>query len=152
MSRRDYIPKDVQIAALLLTVMVEEDGKLVPFIDHDTAKQLTPAQIISLFHRDHYPVRKVDGGPDAHWNLVFRPIMEHRIKTAKVDRPAIAKSDRLSDAQEEFRRKMLAKAGQETPLMQAIKDGRIKVTRSSFQTNRNGRFKKKMNGTVERRD
>jgi hypothetical protein len=120
-SRRAYIPKDVQIAALLLTVKVEEDGKLVPFIDHETAKQLTPAQIISLFHRDHYPVRKEQGGPDAPWNIVFRPIMEHRIKTAKVDKPAIAKSARLSQDQEDFRRKMLAKAGQEAPTAKVIK-------------------------------
>ena len=110
-GRRDYIPLKGQLAAVLLTMLVEEDGKLVPFIDHETAKKLTPEQIISLFHRDHYPVRKEQGGPDAHWNLVFRPIMEHRHKTAKIDKPAIAKSDRLSAAQAETRRKMLAKAG-----------------------------------------
>ena len=144
---RDYIPKDVQIAALLLTIKVEENGQLVPFIDHETAQQLTPAQIISLFQRDHYPIRKESGGPDAHWNLVFRPIMEHRIKTAKIDQAAIAKSARLSEAQEEFRRRMLAKVGQaeDAPRKSLFRSRPIDGSKRS-------RFKKKMNGSVERRD
>jgi hypothetical protein len=145
MSRRAYIPMKVQLAAMLLTVRIEEDGKLVPFIDHETAKQLTADQILSLFHRDHYPLRKVDGGPDAPWNIVFRPIQEHRRKTAKRDQPEIAKSRRLVKTQEEFRRKMLAKAGQGEA-------GAVSQKKHPMPGSRHHRSKlrKRMNGTVER--
>ena len=101
----------VQLAAMLLTVRVEENGELVPFIDHDTAKLLTADQIISLFHKDHWPIRKEQGGPDLPWNIIFRPIMAHRHKTATKDIPEIAKGHRITAANEEFRRKMLAKVG-----------------------------------------
>lgn len=152
MSRRHISLKTKLAAALCNMVRPDENGVMRPVIDHESAKAMTEDQVLSLFNFDHWPVPKHRDGPDAHWNLTPRPIVEHREKSARVDTPGAAKDARLSEAQEEFRRKMLAKAGQETPLMQAIKDGRIKVTRSSFQTNRNGRFKKKMNGTVERRD
>ena len=112
MSARAHISLRTQLAAMLLTIRVEdEEGKLVPFIDYETAKQLTPEQICSLFQIDHYPVRKEQGGSDAPWNLVFRPIMAHRHKTATKDIPEIAKGHRITAANEEFRRKMLAKVG-----------------------------------------
>ena len=112
MSNRPYISLKKRLAAALLTIRVEEDGKLVPFIDHATAKKLTPEMIISLFNFDHYPVAVWLGGPDEPWNLVPMPIMKHRAKTAKIDTPASAKADRITEQQAEFRRKMLAKIGQ----------------------------------------
>ena len=39
---------------------------------HSHAKLLHADQIISLFHADHFPIRKVDGGPDEPWNIVHR--------------------------------------------------------------------------------
>src|SRR5688572_5207602 len=56
MSARRHISLTKKLASALLTIRVEENGKLVPFIDHETAKTLTAAQIISLFHFDHYPI------------------------------------------------------------------------------------------------
>jgi hypothetical protein len=127
---RARIPFKTKLASALRTMLVEEDGKLVPFIDYETAKQMTEDQVISLFHFDHDPKPKAFGGSDEHHNLVPRPILAHRIKTAKVDRPRIAKADRLSSKQEEFRRVLLAKAGQG--------DAQPQPWRS--------RFKKKING------
>jgi hypothetical protein len=111
-SARTHISLKTKLASALLTIRVVEDGKLVPFIDHDTAKKLTADQIISLFHFDHHPIAKWMEGSDEPWNLVPRPIMAHRLKTAKYDTPNSAKADRVVEAQEEFRQKMLEKVGQ----------------------------------------
>jgi hypothetical protein len=73
---------------------------------------MTEDQVLSIFHFDHYPTAKYQGGEDVHHNLVPRPIIEHRTKSARIDKPAFNKALRLSEAQEETRRKMLAKAGQ----------------------------------------
>jgi hypothetical protein len=46
--------------------------------------------------------------------LTPRAKAKHREKTAKQDIPQIAKTKRLEKATEEFRRKLLAKTGEET--------------------------------------
>ena len=111
-SRKSISLKTKLAAALCNMLRPDESGALVPVIDYESAKQMTEDQILSIFHFDHYPTAKHQGGKDVHHNLVPRPILEHRQKTAKIDAPAAAKSARLSAHQEEFRRKMLAKAGQ----------------------------------------
>ena len=77
--------------------MVRDDGtgKLVPVIRYEHAKLMTADQVLALFHFDHYPIRRVDGGADKHFNLVPRFIPEHREKTAVVDVPQLRKADRL---------------------------------------------------------
>jgi hypothetical protein len=113
MAARAKIPLKTKLAAALCNMLrPDESGNLVPVIDYESAKNMTEDQVLSIFHFDHYPTAKHQGGEDAHHNLVPRPILEHREKTAKVDIPAAAKSDRLSEVQQEFRRRMLAKAGQ----------------------------------------
>lgn len=100
MTRRSHIPLKTQLAAALVQI----GG-----IPYDDAKAMTADQVISLFHRDHYPRRKEDGGSDEHYNLHWKFIGAHREKTAKVDRPQSAKGKRLRDEQENFRRRLLAK-------------------------------------------
>ena len=124
MSKRPHISLKTKLASALLTIRIEENGKLVPFIDHETAKQMTADQIISLFHFDHYPIAKWMEGADEPWNLIPTPIMEHRVKTAKYDTPNSAKADRVTEAQKEFQRKMLAKVGIEEPAPKASKPKR----------------------------
>ena len=110
---RKKIPDKTKLAAALLTIVrPDENGELKPVIDYVSAKKMTEDQILSIFQWDHYPTPKNQGGEDKHYNLVPRPIIEHRIKSAKIDKPAFNKAIRLSEAQEESRRKMLAKAGQ----------------------------------------
>jgi len=99
-----------KIAAVLRDLMVEEDGKLVRAIPYEHAKQMTAREVMSLFEWDH-GIHKAIDGPDKHWNLTARMIMEHRFKTHKIDRPQIRKTDRLSEAHTEFQRKILAKSG-----------------------------------------
>lgn len=124
MSARRHISLTKKLASALLTIRVEDNGKLVPFIDLETAKKMTANQIISLFHFDHYPIAKWMEGADEPWNLVPTPIMEHRIKTAKYDTPNSAKADRVTEDQERFRKKMLEKIGQAEPGPKAEKPKR----------------------------
>ena len=145
MSKRDHISLTTKLAAVLLEMKVaDENGNLVPLIDREMAKSMTAAQVVSLWEFDHFPVPKALGGSDHPTNLVARPIIEHRIKTAKVDVPTIAKSNRISAAHEDFKRRVLAKVTgdeiEEAPRRKA-----------TFPTSRQSRFKKKINGRVERR-
>ena len=145
---RAHIPLKTQLAAALCQMLrPNEHGKWERIIDHDHAKSMTPDQVISLFHLDHYPIRKEMGGPDEHWNLTHKPILEHRKKTAKVDRPQIAKSDRITEGQEAFRRKLFAKAGQDEPEPVRSEPRR---SRPMPGTKASG-LKKRMSGKVERR-
>lgn len=93
MSSRAHIPIKVRYAAALLQIC--EPGTTVELIPYDHAKLMSADQIISLFHADHYPEPKADGGPDEPWNLMHRLIAAHREKTAKIDVPTIAKGKRL---------------------------------------------------------
>ena len=97
----------VKLAAALLTM---RDNGGMPLIPWEDAKLMTASQIVSLFQFDHYPIRHVDGGPDEPWNLVPRFIKGHRVKTATVDRPEIAKTRRIDTKWKEFTARMQAKA------------------------------------------
>lgn len=109
-NKRGHISLKTKLAAALLTMRrPNEQGELEPIIDHESAKRMTVDQILSIFHWDHYPIRKEQGGPDEHWNLEPKPILEHRHKTAKKDQPEIAKSKRLAPAHEEFRQRLLTR-------------------------------------------
>src|SRR5262245_61355569 len=102
MTHRSHISLKTKLAAALCQMLRDDGaGKLVPVIPYEDAKLMTADQVLSLFHFDHYPIRRDDNGPDEHWNLVPRPILEHRKKTAEVDRPQMAKADRIrvADAQ-----------------------------------------------------
>lgn len=143
---RKHIGLKTKLAAALLTILREdESGKLVPVISHDDAKKMTADQILSVFHFDHWPVAKHMDGEDVHWNLVPRPIIEHREKTATHDTPIAAKVKRVTADQEEFRAKMLAKVGIQVEVTGRKRKG------PPIPGSRRSKFKRKMDGTVERR-
>lgn len=111
MRKRKAISGDTKLAAALLTMLrQDESGAMVPVIPPEHAQHMTAREVISLFHFDHV-VPHALGGSDAHHNLVPRPLMEHRHKTATVDVPQIAKTKRIEAKQAEFRRTVLAKVG-----------------------------------------
>ena len=113
MKRKAHIPaKEKLAAALLMCVQPDESGKLVRVISHDEARLMTADQIISLFHFDHDPIREIDGGPAAAWNLTPRLIADHRRKTAKVDLPQIAKGKRIRRAEARHAEAMAMRGGQ----------------------------------------
>lgn len=151
MKRKDPTLKE-QLAAMILTLQIEEDGKLVPLVTRDEAKQMTTEQILSLVQADHDPVPIAIAVP-LGWtpeqynhptNITMRAIIGHRIKTATKDVPAIAKSNRISAEHQDFRRRILAKVtGEEVEEAPRRK--------STFACSRQSRFKKKINGRVERR-
>lgn len=96
----------IKLAATLL-MLTDADG--APLIPHEHAKLMSAEQIISLFQFDHYPIRHEAGGPAEPWNLTPRLIALHRVKTATVDIPEVAKIKRVVPAEQEFRARLLAK-------------------------------------------
>jgi len=114
MSKRDYIPLKTRLAAALCHMMKPDGrGGWERIITHEQAKQLTEGEILGMFDFHHYPIAKAIGGPDVHWNLppVVRP--EHQVITAKVDIPRNAKTKRITEKHDAFRRRVLAKVGVE---------------------------------------
>lgn len=99
MTARQHISRKTELAAALIQIANNDE-----FYQH--SKQLTADQVISLFQRDHCPIRKEDGGPDAPWNLTWRFIGEHRRKTATIDKPQSAKGKRLRDSRAEHEARM----------------------------------------------
>lgn len=86
------------------------------YVDHEHAKLMTDAQVISLFHFDHYPIPHAHDGPTIGWNLVPRLIKAHREKTAKTDVPMIAKTRRVESDWKQFTARMSAKTtGEDVP-------------------------------------
>ena len=116
-------PSQRQILASMIVEHIKvfdaSSGELVPLISRDEARAMTADQIISLINVDHAPVPiatavPLGWGPERYnhpTNLEVKPIRDHREKTAKVDVPAIAKSDRITAEQADFRRNMLRRSG-----------------------------------------
>jgi hypothetical protein len=111
--QRKRVTLKTKLASMIVTHLkhVDKDGNIVPIISHEDAKKLTEDQVLSLANFDHVIHHSI-GGPDTHWNLVARPILEHREKTAKVDTPQIAKTKRITAKEHAFRDKLLRKKGQ----------------------------------------
>jgi hypothetical protein len=106
MIRRDP-NKDEMLASALLRI-AELEGNPIP---REHAQLMTAHQINSLWQFDHYPKRYVDGGTTHPDNLRPLSIMEHRIKTSKIDVPQIRKADRVVRRSQASANRMLAKAG-----------------------------------------
>jgi hypothetical protein len=149
-NRGQRVRKDPPMSARLAAVVL-----LHLRIPHDVAKGMTTKQILSMVAWDHYPVRYETGialgwsDDEINHPSNLQPLIDedHGLKTAKKDIPEIAKSRRLTGAQEAFQRKMLAKGGQNAPTPA--------VTRPKCKTLRGGKFKghRKMDGTpVWRKD
>lgn len=114
MGRR-AIPLKVKLASALLQSLRDDgSGWLVPVIPREEAKTLSADAVLARFEFDHiHPVAL--GGDDHPSNLTPLPKDEHRIKTAKIDIPRIAKVKRLSKKETDFRSRLLAKDGGEVP-------------------------------------
>lgn len=89
-------------------------------IPHEVGKTLTREQILGLVQWDHAPV-PVAIARDLRWepaqynhpsNLAPLLVEDHAVKTAKIDVPQIAKSERISASALEFQQRILAKSGQ----------------------------------------
>lgn len=115
-------------SALLQMVRPDENGAFVPVIPYEEAKTLSAKEIIARFQFDHWPIPHNGGGPVEPWNLMPRPIAEHAVKTtgragqsrlcdqANGDTSKAAKVKRISEDQDQFRARLLAKSeGREPP-------------------------------------
>lgn len=86
-------------------------------IPHEHATKMTTAEILSLIETDHNVHVKVaiaNGEAPSVYNhpsrLTIRLFKNHRIKTAEIDIPVLAKSDRIEEEHEAYRRRILAKS------------------------------------------
>lgn len=105
MAKRGYISLKAKLAAAL-----RELAK----IPHAHAEQMTEDMVLSLFDW-HHIVYHADSANDEHYNLEPMLIRAHRERTAKIDVPQIAKTKRITRAQEEFRRTLLTPRDQRPP-------------------------------------
>lgn len=122
MTIRAHIPLKEKLASALCQMLCDDGtGKLVPVIPYEHAKQMSADQVLSLWHWDHWPVRKVDGGPDLHFNIVPRLIADHLRKTRTIDQPQIAKRKRIVRANDAAVNRLLARADGEPPQPQRIR-------------------------------
>ena len=83
-------------------------------IPYEHACLMTADQVISLFQFNHILYHR-DGGSDEHWNLEPMFIRAHRDRTTKVDIPQIAKTKRISHAEEAFRARLLTPRDEREP-------------------------------------
>lgn len=110
MTARGHISLKEKLASALCQMLCDDGaGNLVPVIPYEHAKQMTADQVLSLWHWDHYPIRKTDGGPDRHFNIVPRLILGHRVKTSTIDVPQTRKADRIRRADDASVNRLLAR-------------------------------------------
>lgn len=105
------------------------------FFTYAERKELSEDQILSLVQWDHDPIPHTPpyNGPDEHFNLTPRLIVAHRVKTATVDVPRIAKGKRVSDKEEAFRARMLAPREDRPQKKTSFQKGRKLQSRNTFQ-------------------
>lgn len=103
----------------------------------DDRKIVTAEQIRSTVEFDHNIPHAI-GGAHVHHNLTPRQILDHREKTAKVDIPQIAKTDRITESQAEFQRKMLAKSGRDEAEPEPTRKPKAKIQSRGFQQRPDG--------------
>lgn len=125
MAKRAHIGLKTKLAAAI--------GAL--YFTYEERTALSEDQILSLVAWDHDPIPHAHDGPDTHDNLTPRLIAEHRVKTATIDVPAIAKTSRISKAETEFRARLLAPRSERQEKKSNFPKGRKLVSRNSFKRN-----------------
>jgi hypothetical protein len=103
---RAHIPMIEKAAAL---------GAVVLGLPYDHRVLMSAEQVMSLLHFDHDPIPHAEDGPGLHFNLTPLPIMAHRIKTATIDLPGIAKRKRVAAKHGQHQAKIEAKLTGDVP-------------------------------------
>lgn len=149
MKPRRQLTRPERYASVILQL---RRGNGEPVIDPDWAKTVGHQEIIDRFeaitHDDHRIPRGM-GGSDHVSNM--QPLVadtDHKEKT-KVDVRAIAKSKRIEKEQQEFRRKMLAKTGEDAEPSK-VKPKR-KIPSRPMPCGKSSGLKKTMAGEVVKR-
>jgi hypothetical protein len=123
LSKRPHISLKTKLAAAICCLLK---------IPHEHAEAMHEEHVLSLVDWDHYPIPKAHGGPDAHFNLVPRPKLEHRLKTAKIDVPQIAKTKRIEADNIRHQAIIAAKAGIANNDLGAVLDGLAPVAKKQW--------------------
>ena len=148
--KRQHISLKTKLAAALCSIVREVDGKLVPVVPREMAKQLSAGEILSMFDWNHIVYHAI-GGSDHHSNLEPMLTAEHRAVTAKKDIPRIAKTKRVAKKQAAHTAAMEAKISV-APIVakDETKRSRKWATRAMPGSKSSG-LRKRMNGKVEKR-
>lgn len=148
---RKHISLTTKLASALCSIVREVDGKLVPVIPRDKAKHLTAGEIITMFEWNHI-VHHAIGGSDHPSNIEPLLAHEHRAITAARDIPQIAKTKRIAKRHRAHETAVGAKISDAPVVAKTARSGHNHSWRSRpFATSRAGTWKKKMDGSVERR-
>lgn len=125
MAARKHISLKTKLAAAI--------GAL--FFTYDERKELSEDQILSLIQWDHDPIPHTPpyNGPDTHENLTPRLIVPHRVKTATVDIPRIAKGRRVAKAEQEFINRLLTPRMDRKPKKSSFPQGRKMQSGNTFR-------------------
>src|SRR5262252_5076429 len=119
----------------------------IPYVH---AKQMTAAQVVSLYQFDHGILHETrDPDVDKFWNLTPRLIREHRTKT-KLDAKIIAKGRRIRDKHSAVRTpKLRIGTGEGMVSAYGVLAASPRPSRSRIQSRGfDKRLRKKMDGTV----
>lgn len=145
--KRKRRPNATERTAAALLAIKKGDGWLIPepLRSNGTAKEICA---YVQFHHDVTP--HALGGTSAPQNLSPMSIADHAHETATKTIPMIAKVRRVSAAQEEFRRRMLAKVGinQDQPVSRKRKHA---WPSRAIDGSKDSPWKKRMSGKAERR-
>lgn len=82
-------------------------------IPYEHAKAMGPGNLISLYQFDHN-IRHAEGGTVDFWNLTPMLIIPHRIKSATVDAPEMARNRSAQDSHAIHLARMASRAGDYT--------------------------------------
>ncbi len=147
MKRRRSLSRTERYASVILEL---KRGSGEPLISRERAKEMTAEQIIAEFESitddDHITPRAL-GGSDHVSNMQPLSRREDHPQKTKRDVKVIAKSKRLTAAQAEFRRKLLAKSGQAQEAEPPSKKRRSPMPGSRHHPSG---LRKRMSGKVER--
>jgi len=138
MGRRKHISKDAKLASTLL---------MLGDVPYEHAKQMTAAQMISLYQWDGNIYHSDDpDGHDQFWNLAPMLIFKHREKT-RSDITVIAKGRRI---RRKHREREIARAAEDAAFERWAKSKRRNARRIQSR-GFDKTLRKKMDGTVVKR-
>ena len=135
---RKYIPLPERLAATLAMLLPAEQR------DRLRASRAKADTVIALFEFDHVVLHALDGS-DEWFNLTPTQVREHRSKSRR-DTSAVAKVDRIIARENEHREAVNRIIGRGTRITGAP----TRVSRP-FPGGRDSRWRRRMDGTVERR-
>lgn len=156
---RRHISLTTKLAAMMLMVPQRDEfgrpkvdgmGNFISMLTYDEARQMTARQVVSLIQWDHSVLHALSGS-DEFWNLTPRFLLEHRAKTKK-DVKALAKIKRAEKRREAGpEMNVIASLGDLNAALDKLPKHAPDRRKAVIPGSKRSPYRKKVNGTVERR-